>query len=103
MGKIFIIAVLLAVTSCAGAGSDSFTSSIVSKPLFMSNLPEGDDEYSVGFRHGCQTQVASIGSGFNRLNTFNYDALRGIESPDYYKGFRTGIIYCTYYVDDDPL
>lgn len=74
------------------------------EPLFMANLPDGDDSYSQGFRDGCNTAIGSTGSAMLRsAHDIAFDVNRGIEDRDYYRGYRIGNNYCTYYVDSDPL
>ena len=73
------------------------------EPLWIEDLPDGDDSYCQGFRDGCNTAVGIIGSGLLRMHPFAYDINRGIEDRDYYRGQRTGYNYCTYYVDSEPL
>jgi hypothetical protein len=71
--------------------------------LFMSNMPQGDDDYSQGFRDGCNTAMGNTGSGYLRSHGFAYDVHRGLEDADYYRGYKIGNNYCTYYVNFSPL
>ncbi len=114
--RISIIALLLLVSGCYGGKMlgnfldqerptdlpTTFGGSMSPRPLFMSNLPGGDDSYSTGFREGCQTTI-SYGEGMLRMYDFAYDIDRGLKDKEYYAGYRAGTVYCTYFADVDPL
>ncbi len=108
MKAIMVTSFALFVTSCSYMQQDYFKSKgrhsyFSGQPLFMANLPQGDDSYSQGVRDGCNTAVGQIGSGYLRSFGMAYDPNRGLEDQDYYMGYRIGNNYCTYYLDPDPL
>jgi len=75
------------------------------KPLLMGELPQGDDDYSQGFRDGCNTAISILGTGFQStmFEDIYYDFDKILESSDYFKGKTIGFDYCTYFIDVDPL
>ena len=73
-------------------------------PLFMPDLPDGDDSYSQGCRDGCHTALGVVGSGMVRAaHDFEMDVTRAIEDKMYYKGYKDCESYCVYYTDYNPL
>lgn len=68
------------------------------RPMFLSNLPKGDDSFSIGFREGCYNFIGQNGYGMMRF-------FSRPENPDYeedklYKdGYRNGDRYCSVYVN----
>lgn len=59
-------------------------------------MPEGDDDFSVGFRDGCQTGSGIIGESVMRVYGMSYDVEKGIENQQYYKGYKTGFNTCVF-------
>jgi len=69
-------------------------------PLFLKDLPQGEDNYSMGFRDGCYNFIGQNGYGLARM----YD--RSINPDDellvdklYQQGYRHGDRYCGVYVN----
>lgn len=74
-------------------------------PMYFEGMPEGDDEYSQGFRDGCNTAFRTVGTGLLSVmydDTY-YDFDKILDSDDYYKGMSLGMSYCTNHLDTDPF
>lgn len=72
------------------------------KRVFLYGAPEGNDSFSQGWRDGCDTSLATVGTGTLRLikekiNTGT--AKRIINDPLYDKGYTIGSGYCTNFLD----
>jgi hypothetical protein len=91
-----------ALSGCVSRG-DYGSGMFEPRPLLMRNIPSGDDPYSQGWRDACQTFTGIVGSGMLKMEPFAYDPERGVYDKEYYKGWRDGITYCTYYTDYDPI
>lgn len=74
-------------------------------PFAIGQIPQGDDDYSQGFRDGCNTAYGIMGTGMlsSSYDSNYYDYEKSITNNDYYKGRTIGFNYCTYYLDNDPL
>lgn len=72
------------------------------KPLFLSNLPQGDDSYSIGFRSGCYNFLGQVGYGLNRMYDVSYDATY-IGDRLYNQGYKNGDRYCSVFVNRDII
>ena len=103
----FLLCALLLgqLTACGGLFMDEKGrwGLLTPRPHQLSNIPDGDDSFSQGFRDGCNTAVGIIGTGLLRSHASTYDVDRALEDDEYYKGYREGSTYCTYYMDTDPL
>ncbi len=102
-----ILVSLLVLTSCENDLKENFGrhGPLTPGPFFMKGIPQGDDDYSQGFRDGCNTGHGIIGTGMMSAtydDTY-YDIDKSIENNDYYKGRTIGFNYCTYYNDVNPL
>ena len=78
------------------------------KPLFIRNLPKGEDSYSFGFRSGCNDSMGLNGYGMMRLHEvtwgdsllhplkyqYQYDANRALDDDQYGLGYGHGFSYC---------
>ncbi len=75
------------------------------RPSYMGDMPNGDDPYSQGVRDGCNTAIATIGTGpmAASYDPMYYDFDKSITDSEYYKGRTTGFNYCTFYQDPDPF
>lgn len=101
----YIALAVMAMLVSAGCSSEytGFHSTFTPAPMFI-KLPEDDSEYGQGFRDGCNTALGITGSGFVRsAHGFHYDVNRGIESREYYRGYRTGTVACVYHIDPSIL
>ncbi|MDX1949934.1 MAG: hypothetical protein SFT90_05485 [Rickettsiales bacterium] len=74
-------------------------------PMFMGELPADNSPYSVGFRDGCNSAIATIGIGNIKTSRdqIYIDANRKTTDEEYHKGWNLGHNYCTYYIDVDPI
>lgn len=106
---VILIAASFALSACGDITNIDLTSSGGRHGLFtpeaymMGDLPDGDDGYSTGFRHGCNTSQGIMGSGLLRSHAYAYDVNRGIVDKDYYAGYRQGFRYCMIFIDPSPL
>jgi len=100
---VFVAALPLLVSGCTERGNFGGSSFLEPRPLLMRGIPSGEDAYSQGWRDACQTFVGIVGSGMLRMQPFAYDPERGVKDKEYYKGWRDGLSYCTYYTDYDPI
>jgi hypothetical protein len=69
------------------------------RPMFLSNLPRGDDSFSIGFREGCYNFIGQTGYGIMRM--FDKPENAEIHQGDklYLEGYRNGDRYCSVYVN----
>lgn len=68
-------------------------------PMFMRNIPDGNDSYSVGFRDSCNTYLGIIGVGPEQLHGYQIDNSRVLVDAAYNKGMLDGRSYCTHFLD----
>ena len=69
------------------------------KPLFLRNLPQGEDRYSIGFRDGCYNIMGQTGFGLIRMYDRPINPNKNfITNEQYQQGFRQGDRYCGVYV-----
>lgn len=92
------------VSSCTPMNSQGGWNGFTPKPLHMKGIPDGDSSFDQGFRDACGQAVGTMGTGLLRANSgWQYDVNRALKDEEYYKGFRGGSTYCTYFMDTDPL
>lgn len=72
-----------------------------STPALLRNLPQGQDGYSQGFRHGCKSLLGAVGTGMLRLNKAHIDGYKLTQDRMYARGFSDGASHCTFYLDWD--
>ncbi len=83
-------------------------------PPFASDIPQGDDSYSIGFRSGCNDSVGLAGFGAQQFHDphaagifrstpskgegtgYYYDFERALNDPDYNMGYDDGKNHCGY-------
>ena len=102
MRFIMLLIVFVSVSGCVTFNPDGKLSWSTPQGLLVTT-PDGDDDFSIGFRHGCNTALGIMGSGFLRLHGFEYDINRGIENQEYYRGYRHGTDACVYHVDTGSI
>jgi hypothetical protein len=75
------------------------------KPMYFGDLPMGDDDYSQGFRDGCNSALGTMTQGFMRssFDDVYMDVNRNIAKDEYNKGWNQGHNYCTQFSDTDPI
>ncbi len=99
--------IVLLVMSCSLSGCVTFNEdgklSWSTPQGLLINTPDDDSDFSVGFRHGCNTALGIMGSGMLRFHGFEYDINRGIENQEYYRGYRQGTDACVYAVDTGSI
>jgi hypothetical protein len=102
----FILLTSFLLTSCAGDVKEYYGhwGTWTPKPLGMRNLPDGPDDYSQGFRDGCNSAISTIGETLLRnYDEMQMDVERNIKYQKYNQGWTNGSNYCTYYIDPDPI
>jgi hypothetical protein len=96
--KIFLLATLFIGSACTLPPD----SPLGYRRLFLYGVPKGDDPFSQGWRDGCDTSLAIVGTGALRLvkEKFNADTTEKMtNNPLYSNGFSTGSSYCTNFLD----
>lgn len=73
------------------------------RPMFLGKMPQGDDSFSLGIRHGCNTALGVVGAGMLRTHKWQYDVKKGIEDREYYRGVRLGTRYCMMHLSRDVM
>ena len=102
MIRIFLILILLVLSSCAFTllDADSRSGSFSPKPLFLKNIPQDDSNFSLGFRDGCYNFIGQVGDGFNRYYDRPARDDDGLLEDDFYQqGYSYGDRYCSVYVN----
>ena len=69
------------------------------RPYMARGLPDGDDDYSYGFRDGCKSVLSSVGEGGVRSIKSVYDGWLLTSNSFYASGFVDGEEHCTYIYD----
>ena len=69
------------------------------RPYMARGLPDGDDDYSMGFRDGCKSVLASVAEGAVRSIKSAYDGWLLTSNSFYASGFVDGEEHCTYIYD----
>lgn len=69
------------------------------RPMFLSNLPKGDDSFSIGFREGCYNFIGQNGYGMMRFFDRPENPDFGENDKLYLDGYRSGDRYCSVYVN----
>jgi len=95
-----LLLLIILLPSCVTLTDDNGRPGFMSpNTLFLRNLPQGDDNYSMGFRDGCYNFMGQNGFGLLRM----YDRPLRVEDnllTDnlYQQGYRHGDRYCGVYV-----
>lgn len=102
-----LIACAMMVSSCASDLKEYFGrhGPFTPAPFLIGDMPDGDDDYSQGFRDGCNTSHSIIGTALMSAtyDDIYYDVEKSIKSDEYYKGRTIGHNYCNYYNDTNPI
>jgi hypothetical protein len=100
--KFVHILTLLAVASTTACTLEPF-SPLGHKRLFLYGVPRGSDPFSQGWRDGCDTSFASLGTGTLRFSSQeqinNSTTYKMTHDPLYDKGFNVGSGYCGNFLD----
>ncbi|MDB2415523.1 hypothetical protein N9W34_07100, partial [Rickettsiales bacterium] len=78
--------------------NNGYRGALSPKPLFLDGIPDGEDDYSLGFRDGCYNFIGQNGYGFSRMYD-RYANTSLIESKLYQQGYRHGDRHCGTYVN----
>lgn len=101
---VFILLTFATLTGCdtiAANGKPGFSSP---RALFLSNLPQGDDNYSQGFRDGCYNFIGVNGFGMQRIFTKSPRVADELYMDALYRrGYTDGDRYCGVYVNHDII
>ena len=105
MKKILIAGTLLCFTTSCIEGAFSMPKSWnwgwKARPFMARGLPDGDDDYSRGFRDGCQSVLGVVSQGLVRNIPHRYDGWKLTSNKFYSTGFLDGEEHCTYLYDWD--
>ncbi len=91
------LALLLTLTACSSSSSQ-----LGYNRVFLGGVPQGRDSFSQGWRDGCDTSMAIVGSGklrFVEEKLNGATANRFSRDITYDKGFNIGSGYCTTFLD----
>lgn len=97
-----LLIMMMALSGCLTFREDGKLTRFTPQALYVTT-PGDDSEFTVGFRHGCNTALGIMGSGMLRFHGFEYDINRGIENQEYYRGYRAGTDACVYHVDTGSI
>lgn len=100
MKNIYLIITVLTLSSCMNPIDSAGNLSVFApKPIFLRNLPQGNDSYSVGFRQGCYNMIGQTGQGMMRMYDSPYDAVDYLNDDLYNQGYKHGDRHCGTYVN----
>ena len=102
--NILLLTSLLVLNSCVeGAASlpDSWDWGIRGRPFMMRGVPDGNDDYSMGFRDGCKSALSMVAQGLVRSISPEYNGWKLTSNNLYASGFVDGEEHCTYVYDWD--
>ena len=100
--RIIILLLLLTSASCTMPEKNQLPDWLGDRRVLLRGAPQGDDSFSQGWRDGCDTSLAIVGTGTLRLVKQKIDATvaeRLVSDPLYEKGYSTGSGYCTNFLD----
>ncbi len=102
---IFITSILSLLSACLPTISENGKpSSLAPTPFLMGSLPQGEDNYSQGFRDGCYNASGQNGFGFVRLFDKAPRASGKLYMNNLYRrGYRDGDRQCSVYVNRDII
>lgn len=70
----------------------------------LGSLPQGNDNFSLGFRHGCYNAFIQAGYGFSRLLDYKYNKNTDlINNLEYNDGYNNGDRHCSVFVNRDII
>ena len=109
--KHFLILIIatLSLSACMKlTNEDGSWNAFTPRPLFLRNIPKGQDGFSQGFRDGCNDSLGLNGYGGLRFHEvtwgnsiakpliyeYNYDANRAMDDEQYSLGVGHGFSYC---------
>lgn len=103
--NIVMAAMITALSGCVTLTDDEGHEGAFSPtPLFLRNLPQTEDAYSVGFRDGCYNFIGQNGYGLQRLYDRPANPDNGfLTNPLYQEGYSHGDRYCGVYVNRDII
>lgn len=102
---ILILTFLLLTSGCVSLVGETGKRGFASPGyLFLRNLPQGDDSYSVGFRQGCYNFIGQVGFGMSRL----YETLPSndpslLNDQLYKQGYMHGDRHCVVYANKNII
>lgn len=93
---------LCLLASCAMPEKNMLPDWLGYKRVLLRGAPQGDDSFSQGWRDGCDTSLATVGTGTLRLVKQKMNgaiAEHLVNDPLYEKGYSTGSGYCANFLD----
>ena len=101
--KLIIIFNLLLLNSCLISEALTMPKSwgwgFKARPYMARGLPDGDDDYSLGFRDGCKSLLGVVAQGLLRNTKPQYDGWKLTSNSLYAAGFYDGEEHCAYIYD----
>lgn len=95
---------LLAVSACDTVAANGKPGIFSPRALFLRGLPQGEDNYSQGFRDGCYNAIGNEGSGWQRIFSKPPRAADELYmNAIYRRAYSDGDRYCSVYVNRDII
>jgi hypothetical protein len=104
MRLIIIFISFLFLSNCASEAfsmPDNWNWGFRPRPYLMRGVPDGNDDYSLGFRDGCKSVLNTVAEGMVRNIKPVYDGWLLTSNNLYASGFVDGEEHCTYFYDWD--
>ena len=99
MKVIYSLVLLVLLSACGSTIGENGPKGLMSPmPMLLRGLPQGNDNFSLGFREGCYNFIGQNGYGLNRI----YDAPvnpEHITDSQYREGYKHGARYCGVYIN----
>lgn len=91
---ILLLSLGLATSSCNLSSESMFAP----RPFRMGDPPDGNPEFKLGWKHGCNTGMSTMATSYYKsFYRFNQDP-EMITNQDYYKAWKDGYTYCRQYM-----
>ncbi len=101
--KIFLFLTLILTGCFQDLSANSNAGIFTPTPIFLRNLPKGEDVFSKGFRDGCYNFVGQTGYGMLRMLDRPADPNISANDYLYWDGYRNGDRYCSVYVNKEII
>ena len=96
--------IALTFAGCDTVTADGKPGIFSPQAVFLRNLPQGDDNYSQGFRDGCYNAIGTNGYGLQRIFTKPHRAANELYMDALYRrAYNDGDRHCSAYVNRDVI
>lgn len=102
MKLIMIICLLILTSSCNKFYQGYYKSPLKPFPLYLKNLPQGNDSFSKGYREGCINIVGQSGSGLLRIYDKSKDP-QMLSDDLYNQAYRLAERQCGAFIDNEVI